>query len=230
MKTLAKRLTIAVAFVLLLPLALAEDDLEELFTFQGDSAGDEFGKFVDIVGNVDGDGVYVESAGGDGVSVLLAGDDGVHVHQPGNDGVHVESAGSNGVSVYQAGNDGVVVGVAGNDGVYVYQAGSPSAVHLSGADNHNGFEVAGAQGDGIWVGRADTSGIAIGSAGSDGLDDLRHIAGCAYTHLREGARLMLEHGFDQAEPVRRILEENSYRDITAYRDMAGRPRVTTGSR
>ena len=68
------------------------------------------------------------------------------------------------------------------------------------------------------------------AAGSDGLDDLRRIAGCAYAHLRKNARLMLEHGFYQAEPVRRILEENGYRDITGYRDMAGQPRVTAGSR
>jgi release factor glutamine methyltransferase len=63
-------------------------------------------------------------------------------------------------------------------------------------------------------------------AGDEGLDDIRRIAACARSHLRDNALLILEHGFDQREPVRRILAEHGYRDIVCNNDLAGRARVT----
>jgi len=64
-------------------------------------------------------------------------------------------------------------------------------------------------------------------AGDEGLDDIRRIAACARSHLCDNATLMLEHGFDQRQPVERILAEHGYRDITCNHDLAGRARVTT---
>lgn len=63
-------------------------------------------------------------------------------------------------------------------------------------------------------------------AGDDGLDDIRRIAACARSHLCDRAALILEHGFDQREPVQRILAEHGYRDIACNNDLAGQARVT----
>jgi len=63
-------------------------------------------------------------------------------------------------------------------------------------------------------------------AGDGGLADIRRIAACARNHLCYNAPLILEHGFDQREPVQRILAEHGYRDIACNNDLAGRARVT----
>ena len=64
--------------------------------------------------------------------------------------------------------------------------------------------------------------------GPEGLESLRTIARQAPRHLAEGGFLVLEHGFDQGQAVREILEVEGFRAIRTVRDLAGRERVTCG--
>ncbi len=64
------------------------------------------------------------------------------------------------------------------------------------------------------------------AAGADGLDDLRRLTGEASRILRPGAQILLEHGFEQAEDVSRLLENNRFTDIGSARDLAGHERVS----
>lgn len=66
------------------------------------------------------------------------------------------------------------------------------------------------------------------AAGESGLDDLRQIIGEARSHLVPGGRLLLEHGYDQAEPVRALLATHGFTDVRSERDLAGIERVTAG--
>lgn len=66
------------------------------------------------------------------------------------------------------------------------------------------------------------------ASGEDGLDALRHLIATAPRHLHPDAWLLLEHGYDQAEAVRRLLEETGYRNIEQHRDLAGILRVSGG--
>ena len=63
------------------------------------------------------------------------------------------------------------------------------------------------------------------AAGIDGLDDLARIADCAQGHLNRNGWLLLEHGYDQGEPVRTLLAKYGYHDIVSYPDAAGHERV-----
>ncbi len=65
-------------------------------------------------------------------------------------------------------------------------------------------------------------------AGSDGLSAIREIAEGARAHLRPGAWLLLEHGFDQAHAVRDILGRHGYRRCESHPDLAGHVRITVG--
>jgi release factor glutamine methyltransferase len=67
-------------------------------------------------------------------------------------------------------------------------------------------------------------------SGRDGLDCLRVIVAAAPAHLASGARLALEHGYDQAEAVRALLSEAGFAAIASARDLAGIERVTYGRR
>ncbi len=64
------------------------------------------------------------------------------------------------------------------------------------------------------------------TSGTDGLDDLRRLADEASRTLRPGAHLLLEHGFEQAREVRRLLEINRFTDTGSARDLAGHERVS----
>ena len=66
--------------------------------------------------------------------------------------------------------------------------------------------------------------------GPDGLAFYRAIADRWKTVLRPGGRLMFEVGFDQAEAVRAILEENGYEDIRIAQDPGGCQRVVEGAK
>ena len=66
------------------------------------------------------------------------------------------------------------------------------------------------------------------ASGSDGLDDIRRIIAQAPDHLRKGGLLLLEHGFDQAEQVRALLQRAGFSDVGTHRDLAGLDRVSTG--
>lgn len=64
------------------------------------------------------------------------------------------------------------------------------------------------------------------TAGPDGLLHLRHIITTSPTYLVTGGKLFLEHGYDQASPVRQLLHDAGYVDITTCRDLAGHERMT----
>ena len=63
---------------------------------------------------------------------------------------------------------------------------------------------------------------------ADGLAALRTIVAGAAPHLVAGGWLLVEHGYDQAEQVRQLLEEKSYTDVQSWCDLAGIERVSGG--
>ncbi|SFU87061.1 peptide chain release factor N(5)-glutamine methyltransferase [Halomonas korlensis] len=65
-------------------------------------------------------------------------------------------------------------------------------------------------------------------AGEGGLADLRHLAGQARRHLLPGGWLLLEHGFDQAGPVREALAAAGLLAVQSRLDLAGHERVSLG--
>jgi release factor glutamine methyltransferase len=65
--------------------------------------------------------------------------------------------------------------------------------------------------------------------GPTGLEALSAISAAAAAHLRDGGRLLLEHGSDQAQAVAQMLERHGLTAVRSYLDFSGRPRVTLGS-
>jgi release factor glutamine methyltransferase len=66
------------------------------------------------------------------------------------------------------------------------------------------------------------------ACGADGLAAIRRIVAEAPRHLAPGGGLFLEHGYDQAEAMRTLLEEAGFRDIEQHPDLAGIIRVSGG--
>ncbi len=66
------------------------------------------------------------------------------------------------------------------------------------------------------------------ASGADGLDDLRTIIDQARTRLSPGGWLLLEHGYDQAEAVRRLLTTAGFTQVQSRRDLAGIERCSGG--
>ena len=66
--------------------------------------------------------------------------------------------------------------------------------------------------------------------GGDGLGALREIIAGAATHMRPGAWLLLEHGYDQAEAVQALLRERGFVAVTTRNDLGGQPRCTGARR
>ncbi len=66
------------------------------------------------------------------------------------------------------------------------------------------------------------------TAGSDGLNDLRQIIAAAPAHLQAGGWLLLEHGYDQAEAVRQLLQAQCFEDVTSRDDLASIQRCSGG--
>lgn len=64
--------------------------------------------------------------------------------------------------------------------------------------------------------------------GGDGLSDLQALIEGAPAHLQPGAWLLLEHGYDQAEPVAQALRQRGFSDLAMRRDLGGQPRVSGG--
>ena len=60
----------------------------------------------------------------------------------------------------------------------------------------------------------------------DGLDALRRIVADAPGHLKQGAWLLLEHGYDQAEAVQGLLRARGFETPVSRHDLAGLPRCT----
>lgn len=66
------------------------------------------------------------------------------------------------------------------------------------------------------------------ASGPDGLDDLRQIIQHSPAHLAPGGWLLLEHGWDQAEPVRALLMQAGFEQVQSRNDLAGIARCSGG--
>jgi release factor glutamine methyltransferase len=66
------------------------------------------------------------------------------------------------------------------------------------------------------------------AAGADGLDCIRDLVTKAGTCLAPAGTLMLEHGYDQAAAVRRLLTGQGFVGVSTLRDLAGHERLTHG--
>jgi release factor glutamine methyltransferase len=67
-------------------------------------------------------------------------------------------------------------------------------------------------------------------SGPEGLDALAAIAEAARHRLKPGGRLLLEHGYDQADALAAILAGFGYADIAHHRDLQGHRRATAARR
>ena len=66
------------------------------------------------------------------------------------------------------------------------------------------------------------------ASGADGLDDIRRIIAQAKTHLNVNGWLLFEHGHDQAEQARALLQQAGFVEVFSARDLAGIERVSGG--
>ena len=66
------------------------------------------------------------------------------------------------------------------------------------------------------------------SDGHDGLQCLSTLITGARAHLRAGAWLALEHGYDQSLAVERLLRDAGFKAVSMRRDAGGQPRVSFG--
>jgi len=66
------------------------------------------------------------------------------------------------------------------------------------------------------------------ASGADGLDAIREIVAGAPEHLVPGGWLLLEHGWDQGETIRALLEQAGFVDAQTVQDLEQRDRVTLG--
>ncbi|MFM2590626.1 peptide chain release factor N(5)-glutamine methyltransferase [Vibrio sp. TBV020] len=65
-------------------------------------------------------------------------------------------------------------------------------------------------------------------ADEKGLADIKHIATQARHYLIENGWLMFEHGFEQGESVRELLQALGYDQVATYKDYGDNDRVTIG--
>lgn len=63
-------------------------------------------------------------------------------------------------------------------------------------------------------------------SGIDGLDDVRNIIINARNFLSPHGLLILEHGYNQAEKIRKIFLDSDYQNIEIHKDLAGLDRVS----
>lgn len=64
--------------------------------------------------------------------------------------------------------------------------------------------------------------------GADGMDDLATIIGGAGNHLHPGGWLLVEHGWDQKQPVTDCFLREGFSEVATRQDLAGLDRVTLG--
>lgn len=67
-------------------------------------------------------------------------------------------------------------------------------------------------------------------SGDDGLDAIRYLVAESQPHLLPDGWLMLEHGYDQGEPVQQLFNEQGYREVQQKKDLNGHVRITLGKR
>jgi release factor glutamine methyltransferase len=65
-------------------------------------------------------------------------------------------------------------------------------------------------------------------AADHGLADLKAIVAGAPVHLEPGGWLLLEHGYDQGEAVRRMMSDTGFAQVETFPDLEERDRVTAG--
>jgi release factor glutamine methyltransferase len=68
------------------------------------------------------------------------------------------------------------------------------------------------------------------TAGGDGLECIRFIIASASSHLVEGGALLLEHGYNQADVCRQLLDKSDFGGVFSRPDLAGIMRVSGGRR
>ncbi|MDO9139560.1 MAG: peptide chain release factor N(5)-glutamine methyltransferase, partial [Methylobacter sp.] len=66
------------------------------------------------------------------------------------------------------------------------------------------------------------------SAPEQGLADIRMIATAARDYLNPGGHLLIEHGYNQQQPVQALFKDLHYTKIQTYSDLSGQPRATYG--
>jgi len=66
------------------------------------------------------------------------------------------------------------------------------------------------------------------ASGHDGLDDIRLIIAGAPAHLLPGGWLLMEHGWDQGEAIRALLEDAGFVEVGTALDLEQRDRVSLG--
>ena len=66
--------------------------------------------------------------------------------------------------------------------------------------------------------------------GPDGLAAIRAIVAGALAYLEQDGWFFTEHGYDQCDAVRSMLQTAGFDEIESRRDLAGIPRVTSGRR
>ncbi len=69
---------------------------------------------------------------------------------------------------------------------------------------------------------------ALTDGSGDGLDSIRAIVAGARDHLNPGGGILIEHGYDQAQAVARLLGQAGFVDLESIRDLSGIPRVAGG--
>jgi release factor glutamine methyltransferase len=66
--------------------------------------------------------------------------------------------------------------------------------------------------------------------GPDGLAALKIVVAGAAAHLAQAGSLVVEHGHDQSDSVQKLFAAHGFADISAFKDLAGIPRIVAGSR
>jgi release factor glutamine methyltransferase len=71
---------------------------------------------------------------------------------------------------------------------------------------------------------------ALTDGSADGLGAIRVIIAGAGKHLKSGGWILIEHGYDEADACRSLLELAGFADLVSLPDLAGIPRVAGGRR
>ncbi len=66
------------------------------------------------------------------------------------------------------------------------------------------------------------------SSGPDGLEDIRQLVNGAPHYLEAGGWLLVEHGFDQGESLRRLFRDRGLVNVFTRRDLGGLERISGG--
>jgi len=66
------------------------------------------------------------------------------------------------------------------------------------------------------------------TSGVDGLRDIREIIQQAPSCLKPGAKLILEHGYDQGPAVRQLFQLGGFSNLMTLQDLENRDRITMG--